>query len=779
MGKSMQELVRLAVEGDQSAIGELYELTYNSVYKTVKLMVKDDDTALDIVQESYIKGFQNLNQLDAPEHFQAWMKTIASNKARDYFRKKKDTLFSEMENEDGDLPEFEDTCIENLPEAVLDREETARLMKEIIDSLSEDQRAVIYMYHYKEMTVQQIAAALECSENTIKSRLRYARNKIKEKVEDLEKKGTKLYSLSPISFFTFLVRMAKMQGLTFSLDGFGKAAAAGTATVVTEAAATVAESAAASSAAATGAAAAGETAAATAGGTATANAAAGAAAKAAGGAASKALATKIVAGTLAATMTVGAGAVAVNNISRQKENEAAHVVYEEMLDRYRTMFSMEEEEQLREEERFWDELLESTLKKYPNHAHETNITKSYIEENANRNFGFSTAQEWHYEHHFEFKWGNELEENIPMPNTVYFPTMSAGQWADEIYWGEENGSSSIYYTVYSPAMSFETYWGEENGSRSRHYTQYYAMHDIDKNGIDDLLLWNKEDSSAREFDLCYIYSVSDGYVYAGEIEVVQNEDGNYDWYMGGNGRGYWWEIDGITYYIGISSDGFMPWVGKVYRAPEIEWNRLIEETEDELQVYEEFLNRYKRAFEMDTSSFRIDYDRFWSEISEDILEQYPEIDLNKTNSVYLDYIPGEYFEKGIPVPDTVFEPNMDSQKLLAWKLEDEDIRFAFIDLNDDGNDELIVAEFYRGELQYSNSIDVYTVKEGKLIRGEVNWGTVLNEDGELQSYWTPETCQEIEYIKPGIVYINLGAECFREWETREEPKLDWQILCSW
>lgn len=751
MGKPIQELVRLAAEGNQGAIGELYELTYSSIYKTVKLMVKDDDVALDIVQESYIKGFQNLNQLDTPEHFQAWMKTIASNKARDYFRKKKATLFSEMENEDGDIPDFEDNCIEHLPEEVLDRAETARLLKEIIDSLSEDQRAVIYMYHYKEMTVQEIAAALECSENTIKSRLRYARSKIKEKVEDLEKKGTKLYSLSPISFFTFLLRMAKMQGITFSLDGFGKAAAAGTATVVTETAATAAESAAASSAAATGAAAAGETVAATAGSTATANAAAGAAAKAAGGAASKALATKIVAGTLAATMTVGAGAVAVNNISRQKENEAAHVIYEEMLDRYRIMSNMEYEAQIHDENRFWDELLESTLKKYPNDAHETNITKSYIEENAIRNFDFSTAHEWDYEREFEFKWGASFENDIPMPDTIFFPTMTLFQWTKELYWGDDVGDM--------------------------YYTSHYALYDIDENGIDDLLLWNKANASVGEYDFYHIYSVSDGYVHAGEIQVIQNEDGNDEWHIGENGRGYWWEIDGIKYYIGIFSDGIMPWTAKMYRAPEIEWKRLIEDNEH--QIYEEFLNRYKRAFEMDTSSFRMDYDRFWSEISEDILEQHPEIDLNKTNSVYLDYIPGEDFEEGIPVPDTVYEPNMDSRKLLGMKLENQDIRFAFFDINDDGVDELIVAQFSHGELGYGMPIDVYTVKDGKLIRGEADWGAVRNDAGELQHYWTLEPYQEVEYIDPGIVYINLGTECFDEWPRIEEPNLDWKILCSW
>ena len=503
MGKSIQELVSLAAKGNQSAIGELYQQTYASVYKTVKLLVKDDEVALDIVQESYIKGFQNLNQLDAPEHFQAWMKTIASNKARDYFRKKKDTLFSEMENEDGDIPEFEDTCIENLPEAVLDREETARLLKEIIDSLSEDQRAVIYMYHYKEMTVQQIAAALECSENTIKSRLRYARNKIKEKVEDLEKKGTKLYSLSPISFFTFLLRMAKKQGITFILDEVGKAAAAGTATAVTEAA----------SAAGSAATAAGETAA---GSAATANAAAGVAAKAAGGAAGKALATKIVAGTLAAAMMVGAGAVAVNSLSGSKDNKEAHV------------------------------------------------------------------------------------------------------------------------------------------------------------------------------------------------------------------------------------------------------------------IYEEFLGRYKTVLEMNSSERFRAVNQFWNEVCEDVLEHDPEGE--KNGSWYLDYNYGEDFAEGVPVPNSVYDINMNELTVLCHKLEDEQVRYAFYDTNDDGVDEMFVSMFYRGSLIRQDHLNVYAVKDGKLYRGSVD---AYGRKGDVDT-WVMELDREATYdISPGLLYINLGNGYFDVPIEIEEPELDWQILCAW
>ena len=170
-------------------------------------MIADEDTVLDIVQDSFIKGFQSLDQLDAPENFRAWMKRIATNKAKDYLKKKKPILFTDMANEDGEEIEFLDERIAHYPELVMDRKETTRLMNEILATLSEDQRLVIGMFYYEGMSVREIAETLGCSENTVKSRLNYGRKKVEVKVKELEKRGTKLYSLAPLPFLLWLLRM--------------------------------------------------------------------------------------------------------------------------------------------------------------------------------------------------------------------------------------------------------------------------------------------------------------------------------------------------------------------------------------------------------------------------------------------------------------------------------------------------------------------------------------------------------------------------------------------
>lgn len=296
MSEFTGKLIRKAAAGDQDAITELYELTYSSVYKTIKSMIADEDTVLDIVQDSFIKGFQSLDQLDTPENFRAWMKRIATNKAKDYLKKKKPILFTDMASEDGEEIDFRDDCLDHCPEEVLDRKETSRLMQEILSTLSEDQRLVIGMFYYEEMSVREIAETLGCSENTVKSRLNYGRKKVEVKVKELEKRGTKLYSLAPLPFLLWLFRM----------DAEAAEIPSG---MVLEAVTT--------QCAATDAAAAGSAGAAAATST---------GAKAAAGAGVKALTTKIIAGVLAVTVAGGGAMLALSSNDREEAEPTQQIV---------------------------------------------------------------------------------------------------------------------------------------------------------------------------------------------------------------------------------------------------------------------------------------------------------------------------------------------------------------------------------------------------------------------------------------------------------------------
>ena len=201
------ELIQKAIKKDQMAIEQLYTMTSDNVYYSIKTMIKNEDVVMDIMQDIYLKAFASLSQLKEPAAFRGWIKRIAHNRTVDYLRKAKPVLFSEMVSVDSDeMIEFKDERTASMPEAVMDRKETSRLIGEILDGLSEEQRTAVGLFYFDNLSVKEIAEILGVSENTVKSRLNYARKKIEAEVKALEKKGTKLYSLTPMPFLLWLFK---------------------------------------------------------------------------------------------------------------------------------------------------------------------------------------------------------------------------------------------------------------------------------------------------------------------------------------------------------------------------------------------------------------------------------------------------------------------------------------------------------------------------------------------------------------------------------------------
>lgn len=213
----LAEFVRKARAGDKDAFGVLYNNTYNQAFYTVKSMIKDDDAVRDILQDSYVKAFIHMDSFKGDDKFLPWIKQIAANTARDWLKKKKPMLFTDL-NDDDDMAfeeQIEDEREENIPEKLIEQKETIRLIGEIVDSLPDDQRAVIGMYYYEKKSVKDIASAMGASQSAIKSRLKYGRDKIKAKVAELESKGTNLYGLAPFTFWLLLIH--NMKGFTTEL----------------------------------------------------------------------------------------------------------------------------------------------------------------------------------------------------------------------------------------------------------------------------------------------------------------------------------------------------------------------------------------------------------------------------------------------------------------------------------------------------------------------------------------------------------------------------------
>jgi RNA polymerase sigma factor (sigma-70 family) len=205
---TLQEAVALAKAGNQAGFSYLYETTYQKNYYVAIKYLKNEDTALDILQDAYVKAFQSIGQLEDADKFPQWMARIVATRSINEIKRSKPTLFSQMESDEQEMDfeeSFADERVEAQPELSMEQAETTRLVKEIIDALSEEQRICITMFYIEQMSVKEIAGILGVSENTVKSRLNYGRQKIKEEVLTLEKKGTKLYGLAPFAFFLYLL----------------------------------------------------------------------------------------------------------------------------------------------------------------------------------------------------------------------------------------------------------------------------------------------------------------------------------------------------------------------------------------------------------------------------------------------------------------------------------------------------------------------------------------------------------------------------------------------
>ena len=273
------EAVEQAKEGKEEGFSYLYEMTYrNKLYIAMKYM-KNEDEAMDVLHDSYVKAFERLSSLQDANSFPGWLSTIVANTARNALRDRHTVNFSDMQREDQDGEAFEysiaDEDMTVQPEMACTTKETQEMVRELIGSLSDEQRMCVLMFHIEGYSIRDIATVLGCSENTVKSRLNYGRKNIKAKAEELQKKGYKLYSYTPMALLTYLLMAERgtmlVAGTFDKLAGVGSVVGArlihgGAAGAVSVAgsAATAGGTGAAGSAAGTGAAAGGKTAAATA-----------------------------------------------------------------------------------------------------------------------------------------------------------------------------------------------------------------------------------------------------------------------------------------------------------------------------------------------------------------------------------------------------------------------------------------------------------------------------------------------------------------------------------
>ncbi len=203
------EAVQLALDGNDRGYGFLYQNTYKEKLYLALQYMKNQADAEDVLQDAYVKAFSNLKSLKDPEKFSSWLGQIVANTAKNALVKKNPVLFTDLPADEEEEESYEeripDEDVSTQPELSYTREETRQMVQEMIDSLSDEQRVCILMYHMEDMSIKEIAETLDCSESTVKSRLNYGRKNLKAKAEEMQKKGYKLYSLAPLALLLLLL----------------------------------------------------------------------------------------------------------------------------------------------------------------------------------------------------------------------------------------------------------------------------------------------------------------------------------------------------------------------------------------------------------------------------------------------------------------------------------------------------------------------------------------------------------------------------------------------
>jgi len=173
-----QEIIKKVLDGDANAFEEIVLANQKNVYNLALKMTKNEDDALDISQEAFVKAYRQLEAFRGDSKFSVWLYRLTYNLCIDFLRKKPKTQvvsISAYQQESGDFPDLELPDVRELPEDSVSRRELRKEIAEGINKLSQSHREIIIMREINDMSYTEIAETLGISEGTVKSRLARAR----------------------------------------------------------------------------------------------------------------------------------------------------------------------------------------------------------------------------------------------------------------------------------------------------------------------------------------------------------------------------------------------------------------------------------------------------------------------------------------------------------------------------------------------------------------------------------------------------------------------------
>lgn len=200
---NISHLVEKIKKGDNKSFEKLYKLTEREVWFTCISFLKNETTAQDIMQETYITAFLKIQSLEKSSQIRSWLNRIAVNKCKNYLKGKGEI---QLDDEIFENQAIVDERISIPEEYISDKAKREIIISIMQEVLSDVQYQTVIMHYFNEMTVDEIAEVFECSRGTVLSRLNYSRAKMKTAIEDYENKsGDKLHGVV-VPFFTTIFK---------------------------------------------------------------------------------------------------------------------------------------------------------------------------------------------------------------------------------------------------------------------------------------------------------------------------------------------------------------------------------------------------------------------------------------------------------------------------------------------------------------------------------------------------------------------------------------------
>lgn len=191
MEKSDGELIRESRRGGREAFQELVRRYQKRVMAVALGMVRNPEDAMEIVQDAFVKAFENIDRFKGESSVYTWLYRIVVNRAIDFRRRERrrpTVYFEDRRGGDDRRESYEDSLREETPHDPFDAvrsHEVGDRVTEAINELTPDHKAVILLREVEGLSYDEISRVMQCSKGTVMSRLHYARKKLQQKLKDL------------------------------------------------------------------------------------------------------------------------------------------------------------------------------------------------------------------------------------------------------------------------------------------------------------------------------------------------------------------------------------------------------------------------------------------------------------------------------------------------------------------------------------------------------------------------------------------------------------------